>query len=145
MPTMRRRRSTGRETPGDRHGDLEAELMVLREDNARLRAAQHRPADLGSLVAAVRALPVAIAGADGDEAAQALVDSLLLRDALQDVSDELARSLAAVEDRLRALAAPGPPSPDDDRAIAPSAARRAGDVAVVADDRTTAPASALAA
>ena len=43
--------------PAQAPTDLEAEVTLLREDNARLKAAQHRPADLGSVLEKVRALP----------------------------------------------------------------------------------------
>jgi hypothetical protein len=80
-----------------------AELALLREENARLSAAAHEPASLGRLVARTRALAVARNdgdGDDGDDAAQMLIDGVVLRESLLDVCGELERSIAAVKARL---------------------------------------------
>lgn len=94
--------------------DLEAELALLREDNARLKAAQHRPADLGSVLEKVRALPggrqpvaEAVPGQAGDDVTQMLAEGLVLRDSLLAVCTELSASITSLEVRLRALAPAG--------------------------------------
>ena len=103
----RRPKAIDGEPAGASVGALEAELALLREDNARLKAAQHRPPDLGAVVDRVRALPAhaaeAARGAAGDEAAQLLAEGLELRDSLLHVCEELASSIALVESRLRDL------------------------------------------
>jgi hypothetical protein len=106
-----RRRSTHRgvlrAAPAQPPADLEAEVTLLREDNARLKAAQHRPADLGSVLEKVRALPGtgpdAGQGDLGDDAAQMLAEGLVLRDSLLSVCTELSQSIASLEARLRSL------------------------------------------
>jgi len=106
-----RRRSTHRgglrAAPAQPPTDLEAEVTLLREDNARLKAAQHRPADLGSVLEKVRALPGAGPEAGqgdlGDDAAQMLAEGLVLRDSLLAVCVELSQSIASLEARLRSL------------------------------------------
>ena len=79
-----------------------AELALLREENARLSAAAHEPASLGRLVARTRALAAAPENGDddGDDAAQMLIDGLVLRESLLDVCGELERSIVAVKARL---------------------------------------------
>jgi hypothetical protein len=95
----------------DALAELQAELTLLREDNARLKTAQHRPADLGTLVERVRALsgdaPGQTGEDTGDEAAQMLAEGLVLCDSLLGVCAELSQSIASVEARLRALAPVG--------------------------------------
>jgi hypothetical protein len=82
---------------------LRAELVLLQEENARLKAARHQQPDLGTFLERARALPAA--GADreeaGDEAAEMLLESLVLRDSLLKVCEELTGSMLAVESRLR--------------------------------------------
>lgn len=81
--------------------EARAELALLREENARLSAAVHEPANLGRLVARARALAAAQDGRDGgDEVAQMLIDGVVLRESLLEVCRELERSIAAVKARL---------------------------------------------
>ena len=82
--------------------DALAELVLLREENARLTAAAHEPPNLGRVVARVRSL----AGGridhdeDGDEVAQMLVDGVVLRESLLEVCRELERSIGAIRASL---------------------------------------------
>jgi hypothetical protein len=81
--------------------DALAELVLLREENARLSAAAHEPPSLGRLVSRARWL-----GSDpdhddrADEAAQLLVEGVVLCESLLEVCEELERSIAAVKTRL---------------------------------------------
>jgi hypothetical protein len=87
---------------------MHAELVLLREENARLKAAQHRRADIGRLLGRARALPSA--ESDGqrldDDAAQLLVDGLVIRESLVEICEEIERSMVALGARLAALGVP---------------------------------------
>jgi hypothetical protein len=91
---------------------LHAELVLLREENARLKAAQHRRSDVGRLLGRARSLPSA--EADGqhleDDAAQLLVDGLVIRESLLEICDEIERSMVAFGARLSAIT-PAPTEP----------------------------------
>jgi hypothetical protein len=84
---------------------LHAEVVLLREENARLKAAQHRRADVSRLLGRARALPSA--ETDGqrleDDAAQLLVDGLVVRESLLEICEEIERSMVAFSARLSAL------------------------------------------
>jgi len=84
---------------------LQAELVLLREENARLKAAGHQEPDLGALLDRARSLPAGGAGADdrADEAAQLLVEGMVMRESLLGLCQEIGRSMAALEARLAAL------------------------------------------
>lgn len=86
--------------------DALAELVLLREENARLSAAAHEPPSLGRLVARTRRL-----GSDpghddrADDASQLLIEGIVLCESLLEVCEELERSIAAVKARLAAALA----------------------------------------
>jgi hypothetical protein len=88
---------------------LHAELVLLREENARLRGAQHQREEIGRLLGRARALP-STAAADrdgfGDDAEQLLIDGLVIRESLLEICEEIERSMVAFGARLAALAAP---------------------------------------
>ena len=93
-----------------------AELVLLREENARLTAAAHEPPNLGRVVARLRSLAGERKGhdEDGDDVAQMLVNGVVLRESLLEVCRELERSIAAIrasldgfEDRLGGAAGGG--------------------------------------
>jgi hypothetical protein len=79
-----------------------AELVLLREENARLSAAAHEPPSLGRLIGQARSLGTKQARRDDsdDEAAQMFVEGVVLRETLLEVCLELERSIAAVKARL---------------------------------------------
>jgi hypothetical protein len=121
-PRPRRRFRRGRalllDAPGvDHAAALEAELVLLREENARLRGAQHQRADVARLLARARS-PLsaeAIRASLSDDAAQMLVDGLVIRESLLEICAEIERSMVAFEARLTALASAAdhqPPEPD---------------------------------
>src|SRR5690606_13478297 len=78
----------------------------LREENARLKAAQHQLPSLGEVLGRARSLPNS-ANMDredvGDEATQLLIESLVTRESLLELCTEIERSMAAVRERLDAL------------------------------------------
>jgi hypothetical protein len=115
-PAGRKRFWRGQPKDGTDHGAaesiaaLQAELVLLREENASLKADQHQLPDLGGLMRRARSLPET--GTNGqnsndqdvaDESAQLMVEGLVMRESLLEVCQELQRSIAAVEARLRAL------------------------------------------
>ncbi|WP_445149589.1 hypothetical protein [Baekduia sp. Peel2402] len=107
-----RRRSDqaqAQEAPGDM-GDAYAELLLLREENARLKAAQHQRADVSRLIGRARSLTNAELDHDSlsDDAEQLLVEGLLIREALMEICQEIERSMVAFEGKLNALAELGP-------------------------------------
>jgi hypothetical protein len=83
-----------------------AELVLLREENARLSAAVHEPPSLGRLVNRVRSLgSAAQAGSDdcADDAAQMLVEGVVLRDSLLEACQEIERSMTVAKTRLNGM------------------------------------------
>jgi hypothetical protein len=98
-----------RPTDDDRAIDaLQAEIALLREENARLKADEHQLPGLGTLLAHARALPTAIDGhAEAtDEAAGMLVETMVIRQALLDACAQIELSMAAVKTKLDGLGTP---------------------------------------
>jgi acetyl-CoA acetyltransferase len=100
---------------GEPLASVHAELVLLREENARLKAAQHRRADVSRLLDRARSLPTAAADRDGasDDTAQLLFDGLVIRESLLEICREIERAMVAFEAKLDALATaavdrPGP-------------------------------------
>jgi hypothetical protein len=86
--------------------EARAELVLLREENARLSAAVHQPPSLGRLVNRIRSLgSAAQAGRHdcADDAAQMLVEGVVLRDSLLEVCQEIDRSMTVTKARLSGL------------------------------------------
>jgi hypothetical protein len=96
----------GRPGAGDPLDSVHAELVLLREENARLKAAQHRRADVGRLLDRARSLPAATADSGGasDDTAQLLFDGLVIRESLLEICREIERAMVAFEAKLDALA-----------------------------------------
>jgi hypothetical protein len=97
----------GRAGAGEPLASVHAELVLLREENARLKAAQHRRADVGRLLDRARSLPAATADSGGasDDTAQLLFDGLVIRESLLEICREIERAMVAFEAKLDALAA----------------------------------------
>jgi hypothetical protein len=95
---------------------LRAELVLLREENASLKAAQHQVPDLGRVLKRARSVPGEHRDRDdvADEATQLLVEGLVLRESLLEVCQEIERSMVAVEAKLNALT----PTPDNSGRLA---------------------------
>jgi acetyl-CoA acetyltransferase len=96
----------GRVGAGEPLDSVYAELVLLREENARLKAAQHRRADVGRLLDRARSLPAATADSGGasDDTAQLLFDGLVIRESLLEICREIERAMVAFEAKLDALA-----------------------------------------
>ena len=105
----------GRTADGEPLASIHAELVLLREENARLKAAQHRRSDISRLLDRARSLPAATADSGGasDDTAQLLFDGLVIRESLLEICREIERAMVAFEARLDALgtAAVERPSP----------------------------------
>lgn len=84
---------------------LLAELVLLREDNARMKAAGHKAPDIEGLLERTRALSAARSdGADvADETERLLVDGLVIRESLLEICLQIERAMISFERRLRAL------------------------------------------
>jgi hypothetical protein len=116
-PTPRRRR-LGRRRTDPLESDLtseaaialHAEPVLLREENARLKAAPHRGPDIGSLLARARSLPAAEVDRDSvdDETTRIMVEGMVIRESLLEICQEIERAMVAFEAKLRALESAGP-------------------------------------
>ena len=86
---------------------MRAELLLLREENARLKAAQHQRADVSRLIGRARSLAAAEPDRDSisDDVEQLLVEGLLIRESLLEICREVERSMVAFEGKLNALVA----------------------------------------
>jgi hypothetical protein len=89
---------------GEDETALELQVMLLSEENARLKAAQHRPSDLGTLIDQMRGL--AAREGDGevlDEAWTTLSECLVIREGLDRACAEIQSAIGDVRTRLAAL------------------------------------------
>ena len=97
------------EVAGESLGALRAELVLLREENARLKAAPHQAPDIAR---AARARALA-AGARLDDAASATrrracsSKGLVIRESLLEICQEIERAMVSFEARLKALESTG--------------------------------------
>jgi hypothetical protein len=86
---------------------LRAELLLLREENARLKAAPHRGPDVGAVLGQARSFTGVRADDDiADETTRVLVEGLVIRESLLELCQEIERAMVAFEARLTALQAP---------------------------------------
>ena len=90
----------------DDKDDLKLQVMLLREENTRLKAARYKPADPGSVIEQVRVL----ADSDGmgdllDETWDVLAECLALREGLDRACEEIENAISSVRERLRRLGA----------------------------------------
>ena len=85
--------------------ELEAELALLREENARLKVERHQPTDSGQVVDRMRALVEQAETTEqtADDAWHSLTEALVLRETLLDVCREVASAMGALERRLSAI------------------------------------------
>jgi hypothetical protein len=90
----------------DSRAALEAEVVLLREENARLKAARHKPHNVESMPERTRSLrsEELDRGDLADETAQILVKGLVIRESLIEICHEIERSMVLFEARLDALA-----------------------------------------
>lgn len=84
---------------------LQAELVLLREENAELKAAKHSEVGVGRLLERVRAVSEEAFDPEnaGDETAHMLTEILVTREALRGICVEIERSMAAISSRLDAM------------------------------------------
>jgi hypothetical protein len=96
---------------------VRAELLLLREENARLKAAQHQRADVSQLIGRARSLAAAEPDRDSvsDDVEQLLVEGLLIRESLLEICQEVERSMVAFEGKLNALVAVAKSDPEMDQ------------------------------
>ena len=113
------RRSEGRS--GHIVGALEADALLLREENARLRVKLEAPPTVGHVIERLRALPTppspeehgptnqqhAEHAEQGDEALHVLTEAIVMRNALLEVCSEIGQVMAGLEARLAALTPSG--------------------------------------
>ena len=101
----------------DDEDDLRLQLMLLREENARLKAARHKPPDTGSMIDRVRMLAEP-SGNDEllDESWSLLVECQALREGLDQACVEIQAAIGSVRARLAALGLEIEPLMPDDRA-----------------------------
>jgi hypothetical protein len=99
---FRRRRTNQSGAAGaDPIADALAELVLLREENARLKAARHQEPSFGGVVGQMRAMRDLERAEDAaDDAAEMLAEVVVLRDSLLEVCEELERAMASVRARL---------------------------------------------
>ena len=95
------------EAAGESLGALRAELVLLREENARLKTARHQGPDIGGLLERARSLPGERVDDVGDETSRVLVEGLVIRESLLEICQEIERAMVSFEARLKALESTG--------------------------------------
>jgi hypothetical protein len=97
------KRSSGQ--AGDLMEALEADSLLLREENAGLREKLEASPSIGHVIERLRALPGGAPGSDScdDDHWQKLLDLIVMRNSLIDVCREITSVMAGLEDRLTAL------------------------------------------
>jgi hypothetical protein len=97
------------EVAGESLGALRAELVLLREENARLKAAPHQAPDIAQLLGRARSLPAVRLDDDSvaDETTRVLVEGLVIRESLLEICQEIERAMVSFEARLKALESTG--------------------------------------
>ncbi|MGO9752496.1 MAG: hypothetical protein ACLP8S_00655 [Solirubrobacteraceae bacterium] len=91
----------------DRPDDFEAaeaELMLLREENARLKAQLHRPSDVGTLIEQLRRLAAESGSEALDDVWSLLSECLVIREGLDQACTEIQAAIGDVKRRLARLA-----------------------------------------
>ena len=95
------------EVAGESLTALRAELVLLREENARLKAAPHQSPDIASLLGRTRSLRDTPADGDSDEVTRVLIEGLVIRESLLEICQEIERAMVSFEARLKALETTG--------------------------------------
>jgi uncharacterized small protein (DUF1192 family) len=91
-------------------GELETELALLREENARLKVERHRPADAGHVIERMRSLRQESPAEQRDGAApraaeaQMIAECLAVRDGLMEACQEVQQAMQGIRSKLGALA-----------------------------------------
>ena len=98
----------GRPGAGDPLDSVHAELVLLREENARLKSAPHQGADISSLLLRARSAPSRLDDRSvADETTRVLVEGLVIRESLLEICQEIERAMVSFEARLKALESTG--------------------------------------
>lgn len=85
--------------------ELQLDLLLLREENARLKSERHRPHDLGRLIDHVRTVATQeLAVQNAEEGWRLLRECFLLREALAQAGVETEAAIAVMQQRLNELA-----------------------------------------
>lgn len=88
-------------------GELEMELALLREENARLKVERHRPPDAGRIIERMRHLrrDHSAGGQDEhpDRGSQPMGECLAIRDGLMEACEDVQLAIREVRGRLGAL------------------------------------------
>lgn len=92
--------------------ELETELALLREENARLKVERHRPADAGHVIERMRSIRPESSSSeqrDGEvahpaQSAQAIAECLAMRDGLMAACQEVQLAMQGIRTRLGSLA-----------------------------------------
>jgi hypothetical protein len=91
-------------------GELEMELALLREENARLKVERHRPPDVGRVIERMRNLGLASpaerrgeGGSEDREDAHAMLECLAVRDGLVEACHEVQQAMQAMRSQLSGL------------------------------------------
>jgi hypothetical protein len=115
-------------------GELEMELALLREENARLKVERHRAPDAGRVIERMRHIGGERPAGSRDEAAGpgssggAMEDCLAIRDGLIVACQEVQQAMQGIRGRLGALSVDLQDGADESALLAPTAT-----VVVVAD------------
>ena len=91
--------------PGsDDESELRLQVMLLREENARLKSARHQPPSAGSAIERIRVVNSPTSDPETvDQAWGLLTDCLVIREGLEQVCVEVQQAIGAVQERLAAL------------------------------------------
>ena len=105
---FRRGRGDARPAPDDNAAQdelaLKLQVMLLSEENARLKAERHRPSDIGTLIDQMRELGDQEGpGEVLDEAWTMLSECLVIREGLEQACAEIHGAIAGVRERLGSL------------------------------------------
>jgi hypothetical protein len=85
-------------------GELEMELALLREENARLKVERHRPPDPGRIIERMRDLRQESHAVQAeDEVTRAVVECLALRAGLLEACQEIQQAMQGMQSRLGTL------------------------------------------
>lgn len=88
----------------EQEDDLRLKVMLLQEENARLKAARHKPADPGTVIEEMRMLVDSSAVAEVlDETWSILGECLALREGLDRACIEIQAAMTSVRERLSTL------------------------------------------
>ncbi len=85
-------------------GELEMELALLREENARLKVERHRPPDPGRIIDRMRNLRQESYAEEADDAvSRSIIECLTLRDGLLEACQEIQQAMQGMQSRIGTL------------------------------------------